>query len=194
MQLCDATSALGVALVDAQGETVDYAAMLDPFDVKVAAAEWRIVLKLVRSSNVALWSGARQMIVRSQRKTFATIALEEGYAIVLVMHRHAFAISGRALGEAVRELSREAGLSLPAGFDDGSERWSRVDVRTLDDDPRRPQAIWHRGAWHDVVILGHYSARSKLGTELGYRARLRSGAELTIVREPLGRWYVDENP
>jgi hypothetical protein len=41
MRLCDATAAFGAALVDAEGETVDYAGSLSPFEIRVAAAEWR---------------------------------------------------------------------------------------------------------------------------------------------------------
>ncbi len=42
MRLCDAIAAHGAALVDAEGETVDYAGSLSPFEIRVAAAEWRL--------------------------------------------------------------------------------------------------------------------------------------------------------
>jgi hypothetical protein len=47
-QLCDDCGALAAALVDGEGETVDYAGLLSPYEIKVAAAEWRIVLAVVR--------------------------------------------------------------------------------------------------------------------------------------------------
>jgi hypothetical protein len=43
--------------------------------------------------------------------------------------------------------------------------------------------------WQRIEVLGRVMG---LGRELGYRCRLRSGAELTLVREPAGTWYADE--
>jgi hypothetical protein len=42
-----------------------------------------------------------------------------------------------------------------------------------------------------VEVLGVYGAEKG---NLGFRARLDSGAELTLVRERLGRWYADAVP
>jgi hypothetical protein len=41
-----------------------------------------------------------------------------------------------------------------------------------------------------LEVLGRWPSDLSRG-DVGYRARLPSGAELTLVREPLGRWYVD---
>ncbi len=44
-RLLRATSgARAAALVDFEGETVDYAGVLDPFELRIAAAHWQIVL------------------------------------------------------------------------------------------------------------------------------------------------------
>jgi hypothetical protein len=191
-RLCDGTGALGAALVDQEGETVDYAADVDPFDVKVAAAEWRLALELARAHRAPLWRNAEQLLVRAQKRSFAVIALEEGYALVVLMLKHSFGISSRALGQAVREVCSEAGLALPAAFENEKERWVRVEVRTRKDDPRRPEAILHESDWRPLVILGHFSSGTRLYMEIGFRARLPSGEEVTLVREPLGRWYADD--
>ena len=93
----------------------------------------------------------------------------------------------------MRDISKEAGLSVPLAFRAEKERWTRVEVRTAKVDPRRPEALWRDGTWAALTILGHYEKSGAL-PEVGYRARLLSGAEITLVREPLGRWYADDIP
>lgn len=193
MRLCDATGAFAAALVDSDGETVDYAGTIDPFQIKVAAAEWQIALRLVRGSRVPAWEQTQYLSFRGGRRSFTAVALAEGYAIVIVLLRHSLTLSWRALCEAVRDISNEAGLPIPRAFRAEKERWRRVEVRTAQGDPRRPEALWRDGAWAALTILGHYQ-NSGAVPEVGYRARLLSGAEITLVREPLGRWYVDDIP
>jgi hypothetical protein len=82
---------------------------------------------------------------------------------------------------------------MPRAYVSAKERWTRVEVRTRIGDPRRPEAVWRAGAWCQLVILGHFEHRGA-HPELGFRARLATGAEFTLVREPLGRWYVDDMP
>jgi hypothetical protein len=181
---------VAAALVDAGGETVDYAGGLDPFDIKVTAAEWAIVLMLLRSSRIGDWARTDELVVRGQRRSFFARSLDDGYAIVLSLLPRAFGVSPRGLSEAVRELCAEAGMSVPASLRREKERWSRVQVRSASRDRRRPAALWIGGTWSVVEVLGRWTA--DLGPrEVGYRARLPSGAEVTLVREPLGRWYVD---
>lgn len=190
MRLCDSVGAVGAALVDAEGETVDYAGAIDPFDIKVAAAEWVILLALLRSSRIPSWPETRSVVIRAAKKSFFVQTLADGYAIVIQLLPHAFSVSQRAITEAVRELSLEAGLDLPSELRKPREYWCRIDVRCEARRPRRPSAVWLEGAWSAVEVLGRWSA--DLGPrEVGYRARLASGAELTLVRERLGRWYVE---
>ena len=186
-RLCDAVPAVAAALVDPEGETVDYAGALDPFDIKVAAAEWTVIASMLRASRVPSWPETEQIVVRGAEKSFLIELLSDGYAVVLELPRRAFGGSERALGEAVRDLCAEAGLALPARLARVHDRYQEVEVRTVG---RRPAALWLEGAWHPVEVLGHWreTARPR-GT--GYRARLASGAEITLVHEALGRWYTD---
>ena len=78
MALCDGTGALGVALVDREGETVDYAGYLDPFTLKVAAAEWRIVLDVVREVPHPHYKSTDGILVRGKKKSFAVVGLPDG--------------------------------------------------------------------------------------------------------------------
>ncbi len=192
-RLCESTAALGAALVDRQGETVDYAGYISPFDLKVAAAEWRLVLdQLARASATLAWPDTHELVVRAERLSFIAVPLSEGYALVLQLCRHAGGISRRALGEAVRELCREAALESPR--EPITERWELVEVRTAIGNARRPQAIWHGGQWHQLEILGRYRAGELGRREVGYRARLGTRVDISLVREPLGRWYALDLP
>ncbi|MFC1642955.1 hypothetical protein ACFL5O_09785 [Myxococcota bacterium] len=191
--LCESTGALGAALVDPVGETVDYSASVDPFAIKVAAAEWRLVLHLLTENGKALgWPGTRELVVRSTFLSFLVATLTEGYALVLIMRRYAGGVSARALGEAVRELSREAGLPSPIQAE--IERWEHVQVRASRHDGRRPEAVWFDGSWQEVEILGRYAAPELRFREVAYRGRLGIGLEITLVRERLGRWFVHDLP
>jgi hypothetical protein len=193
LRLCDNTGALGAALVDQEGETVDYAGSLDPYEIRVAAAEWRLVLRYITASMIPTWSDTHELIIRSRRRSYAVRLLPEGYAIVLQLFARCFSVSHRALGEAVRDLCTEAGFELPHEIAD-REKWTRVEVNTVPEDPRRPAAIWAGSVWLRVEVLGRYNATALERGEVGYRARLANGAEVNLVREQLGRWYAEDLP
>jgi hypothetical protein len=182
---------LAAALVDGEGETVDYAGLLSPYEIKVAAAEWRIVLAVVRESRLPGFHTVGALTVRAKGRTFVMEAMPDGYAIALCLPQRAFNISRRAVGQAMRELAHEAGIVLPEAR--SQVNWARVKVRTPAGSRlyRRPDAIWLQGAWSPITILGRYQARDLSHSELGYLARLTSGAEVFLVREPLGVWFID---
>lgn len=190
-RLCDDSGALAAALVDAEGETVDYAGLLSPYAVKVAAAEWRLVLAIVEASRPPQFQGVGSITIRARARSFVVESLPDGYAIALCLPRHCGFVSQRALAQAKRELSHEAGLALLAGR--AQDHWARVQVRIPAASRRqqRPDAIWVGEAWTSLTILGRYQARDLSRSELGYLARLASGAEVLLVREPLGVWFID---
>jgi hypothetical protein len=190
LRLCESVGAIGAALVDAEGETVDYAGSMDPFDIKVAAAEWVVLLALLKESKVPRWSDTQTVFIRGAKKSFFVQLIADGYSVVMQLLPYAFAVSKRGMDEAVRELCTEAGLTLPPLLEKERERWRRVDVRCEPRRSRRPSAVWIGNGWSPVEVLGRWT--SDLGPrEVGYRARLQSGEELTLVRERLGRWYSD---
>ena len=191
VRLCEDCGGLAAALVDGEGETVDYAGLLSPYEIKVAAAEWRIVLKVVQESRVPGFHHVQRLTVRAAGRSFLMEALPDGYAIAVCLPRHCFNVSRRALAQAIRDLSREAGLELPEAR--AQSNWVRVSVRTPGATRlhRRPDAIWLEDAWSPITILGRYQARDLSHSELGYLARLASGAEVFLVREPLGIWFID---
>jgi hypothetical protein len=179
---------LGAVVVDAEGEAVDYAGGLTPFDIKVAGAHLRIVLDEVgaftRPPRPNQLGRPTQVVVRGVRRSFLARPLAEGYALAIVLKRHGFVVSSRAVAIAEHRLALEAGWpSVPRLL------WHPVHVETAYRNRRRPLRMLAGSTWQRVEVLGSLVG---LGRERGYRCRLRSGAELTLVREPAGTWYADE--
>jgi hypothetical protein len=175
---------IAAVLVDEEGETVDYAGRLAPYDIKLAAAHFQIVLREL--CNVAPTGGVRAVVVRAQHASYLARLLFGGYVLVLVCTPEgAFEISARALRQVEMELSREADWPPDDGAQPG---WLRVYVSL--GPSGAPLELWLRGgARVRVAVLG--SAVGLAEFERGYRVRTAAGSELTLVREPNGTWYVD---
>jgi hypothetical protein len=188
-RLCDATGAAAVALVDDEGETVDYTGSLVPYDVKVMAAEMALVLRQVQTTRSPVLASAQSVLVRGSQGSFWLQPLTLSYALVLQMPRRSFGVSLRALAEAVHEICSEAQLPLPAHL--AMERWARVEVQ--EHRSHRPQALWMNGKWSRIEVLGQWSEQARSRREMGYRARVASGEEVTLVREKRGLWFVDDS-
>ncbi len=178
--------AVGTALVDYEGETVDYAGYLEAFDLKVTAAHWQIVL--AETAEAEKIGPIRQITVRARTKSYVLRRIHDHYALILILHPHAaFAVSERALQEAASRISREAGWTMPQG----TTRWSCVQVQTEPNDRKRPLLVRVSDAWQPVEVMGALVGLKP--TERGFRVRLPSGAEMMLVRERLGRWFADEH-
>lgn len=198
--------ARGAVLVDSEGETVDYAGRAKPFDLKVAAAHWRIVLDETRERPG--FRDVRSIAVRAARASYLVQTLPDGYALVLVMVRSAgFSGWQRAVASCAHALGEEAGWKRDAS--ELPPRWFPVTV--LRDERRRPAAVREGGRLHPLEILGTLQAGVAGGvaaaaatatatatqTWLGprdraWRIRFESGLEATLVREPGGACYLDE--
>jgi len=203
----------GAALVDSLGETVDYAGILEPFDVKVAAAHFQLLLKEIRE--VGPFSSAFQLTVRAQGRSYLMRSLDQDYSLLVILHRHgAFAVSRRALDEAAARLCTEAGLEATVF----APSWFQVEVESHGHG-KRPAKMRQLGAyiglrssrqppapapfstaqrppdpsaWSKVEVIGALTGTTR--RERGYRIRLDTGAEMTLVRERDGLWFVDEPP
>jgi hypothetical protein len=177
--------ARAAALVDRQGETVDYSGGLDPFAMRLAAAHWRIVLDEVNGQPT--FRPVRWLALRGGRVSYLVHELPEEYALIVVLARAAgFSGWRRAVAACAHALANEAGWSWrPAP-------WFAVQVTA--DERRRPCSL--RPAGPDtrprpVEILGTI-AGGLARRERGWRVRLDTGVEATLVREPGGVWYSDE--
>jgi hypothetical protein len=186
-RLCEGCSAHAAALVDKEGETVDYAGRISPYEIRVAAAELRLVLAFTRTAEIPGFPLVDEIRIRTGQRSYAIVGLGDGYAIVLELLRHSFSLSQRALVQATLELESEAGIE--SVLRPGGTRWRRVEVRPSTLDRRRPEAVWLDGSWHAVTVLGRYRTGDLARRERGYLARLSNGAEFSLVREPLGFWF-----
>ena len=190
-RLCESTAGLSAALVDSGGETVDYAGVLDPFETRVAAAEWGLILRTLKGTRELDRTDTAELYFRGRRRSFTVIPLSQGYALVIETPACSLFLSKRAVVQAVHDISTEAGLALPETWLTVRERWTRVNVR-FDRRFRRPTALWRSGEWQTLHVMGRMT-RDQLGrSEAGYRVRAADGAEITLVREPLNRWYMEE--
>lgn len=195
--------AYGAALVDLEGETVDYAGLVGSFDLRVAAAEVRLALDQISRAmprGEGLW-----MVLRGARKSLVARELPEGYALVLLLRRRAgFTASRRAFAACERELAEEAGWRAPSFRErsDGRGRAPRADqaVAKLDapwwpievevDGRGRPRQVrTPRGQTLGVEVLGAIVGLAS--GERGFRVRTQDGEEVTLVREARRCWYVD---
>jgi hypothetical protein len=173
------------ALVDGGGETVDYAGAGAPYDTRVAAAHWRLVLDSVRAQ--ALFADVRSLVVRTHRASFIVHALPEGYALLVRLGRGAgFRGWQRALPACARRIAWEAGW-----LDISGVSWFDVDVSC--DVAGRPCALACDGKREDLEVIGKHRTERTL-PEQAWRVRLSSGAEVTLVCESRRFWYMDEAP
>jgi hypothetical protein len=174
--------AFAAALVDREGETVDYVGSVDPFEIKVAAAEWRIAIEQAREQPT--FATIQSIILRGDRQSFFTYVLPDAYALVLALRRRGgFTPLTRPLAVCERALAIEADWPrrvLP--------RWYPVGVQT--DERRRPTLVHATsGKSHGLVVLGGVVGLRR--KERGWRVRLDTGEEMTLVREPGDFWYSD---
>jgi hypothetical protein len=187
--------ARAAAIFDFEGETVDYAGELAPFDVRVAAAHFQLVLSEVRERPG--FETAFEVTALSERGGYFARVIDPGYGLLLILRRGGtFAVSRRALAEIEMRVLVEAGLRKPQ-----RPPWYRVVVelggkgarptRLCPAGWRSPSGEQHPlGPWLGVEILG---ALVGLGPrQRGFRVRLENGAEMTLVRESRRLWFVDE--
>lgn len=186
--LCEATGACCAVLVDREGETVDYGGRGDPFDIRVLAAEWRLVLQ--HAGNSPLAGPEMEMVVRASRKSFLVRALPEGYALVMQLPRRATRTSERALALARKRLCKEAGFEDTARGRTGD--WTSVTVEEAAGRTKRPVRVTLEETSHEVTVLG-LIRQDAVEREKSFRIRLSSGEERTLVREPFGHWYLEED-
>lgn len=178
--------AFACALVDGLGETVDYAGLVDPFDLKLAAAHLQILLRQLE--DIGSLGAPRSLVIRSARRTLVARGLPEGYVLVLLLRRRAgFTASERAFETCERALAVEAGWCER----DARARWFPMEIEV--DRRGRPRLV------RDASDSGEPIRAEVLGSVMGlhprqrgFRVRLLNGRELTLVREPGRAWYGDD--
>jgi hypothetical protein len=176
--------AYAAALVDSLGECVDYTGRSSPFDIKLAGAHGQIML--AQTATIGALGPARWLIVRALRMTFVARALPDNYAVVVTLRKRAgFSESSRAFAACERALYIEADWGTPPR----SGAWPvSVECNRFG----RPLRLSSAGSSvpHAVEVIG--AVVGLPGHNRGFRVRLESGLEVTLVREAGGFWYADE--
>lgn len=181
--------AIGVVLVDYEGETVDYVSdVLDPFELKVMAAHFRLILQQVeKNSFTEKLAGmpSRLNIVTSQQ-TFMIHALPDGYALLMLLKPDAILHTiERPLNECIRALYVEAGWSAYKH----SLQWHTIQVES--DRSEKPIAIFLSENRWSVVIIGRVITGLQQG-EIGFRVVVENtDCECTLIRSFDEQWYSD---
>jgi hypothetical protein len=125
--------ARGAAIVDFEGETVDYAGTVDPFELRVAAATFGLVLADLRSCKNL--KHAERIAVRLGNAGYIMCVLDESYSLMIVLRTlGTFLVSHRLLAEFKSRILLEAGL--PAS----RSHWQRVEVEP-NEKTVRPQRL-----------------------------------------------------
>jgi hypothetical protein len=175
--------ARGAAVFDFEGETVDYAGIVDPYELKVAAATFQIMLNEARSLSLGI--GLRSVNANLRKSSYLVHVLDDGYSLLVILRTlGTHCVSDRLLREV------RARLLVEAGLDDATPvAWHRVDARTS---PRgKPTAIRDPSAseWVPVDVLGSFTAGPE---ERGFRIHTATGSEINLVGERVGLWFIDE--
>jgi hypothetical protein len=190
---------LGAALVDGEGETVDYAGdRLDVFDIKVAAAQWRILLQEIEQGKLSAEGGAPQRVtLLCEHRTYVIDSLPEGYALLVIAHQAApLAHLNSAIDRALIALHAEVGWAAPPEV----ERWWPIDVGV--DDEGRPSTLRLKTREVPLGVIGRITQGLR-GGEHGYRVAIGPNEsraederrdEVTIVQGVDRRWYADAPP
>lgn len=185
--------ARGAAIVDLEGETVDYAGELDPFELRIAAATLQLVFADVRE--LAQLGSAFQLNTSMGRAGYLLRVLDPSYSLLLVLRKlGTFVVSQRVLVEIESRILAEAGLPIvrkPNAF--------RVEVETHGLGPRaRPVRVRPAPSALDTCVLD-WMPVEVLGLLLGvaageraFRVRLQTGGELTLIRDAARFWFSDE--
>ena len=182
--------AFAAALVDGEGECVDYAIRTDadPYDVKVAAAHWTIALFDIAASRRAFGSMGSIKPSSAAATNAATSSARfpnDTPSSSSCASRAGFVSFVRAIDACERAMALEAAWTLERG----RGIWIAVDVEV--DERKRPCWLSMGSLSCSVEVLGALTQLHR--RERGWRVRLPSGGELNLVREVGNRWYADEN-
>lgn len=189
--------AAGVALVDELGECVDYAGVLDPYEVRLASAHMQLELRKAHQELEDKIGAVRAMTVCAHKRTFIAQSLLEGYILILVFTGGApLCISSRALAQAEYDIRLEGGWDPPPDI----ERWIQLLVDARPRPLATPSSLYRRrlarrrcdrsggrvGGWRAGISGAHgQRGRNDLGARAS-RALVRGRSVLTRAEKGCG--------
>lgn len=186
-----ARNVVAVIVVDAEGESVDYCTTLDPFDAKVAAAQYRVVVADIVRRLAGLLGEPFELEVEAERLRVLVRRIDEHYALVALAEVGDFSTeTRRAIRRSVVAFRHEAALDVPV-FEFRSTQ-VEVRVRAAHAWPYAPRAfrVSAGQAWQPVgAVLGRWGVGD--AQLMCFRVRTVDGDELTLAYDhEIHRWEI----
>ncbi len=178
--------AVAAVFVDAQGESVDYCATLDPYEAKIIGAQLHVTMRAVRDACALRAGETAFMHVHGADRDLAVRRLDDEYSLVVVTRSAGLSSLLRdAMERAVTSLRLESGLAPPIW--EPSAAAVRVEVRLSTAGwAYAPRAFHRRGERVELhSVLGRWVEESAgEGTAVCFRVQTAAGEELTLVHRP----------
>lgn len=171
--------ALCATFLDGEGETIDLATRVDPFDARIFSAEFALPLASMRSASRELGVGAtRELRLIGESRCALVRYVSDGCDVLVVLDGETGL--GRASFECARAAARLA-------FEAGLPSWRPVSVSPVTSSGAMPEAFIEDGRTRRVAaVLG---APDSTMTE-SLLVRTREGDECVIARDPTTeRWF-----
>ena len=185
------TGVIAVCFVDGEGECVDYASSLSPFEIKVTGAQLLVTMEETAARLRTISAGEAWWVhVQGSERELACRRVSEDYLLVVVTKPRA--MTRRLMGgieQTVAELRREAEIDAP--------RWEtvadsvRVEVRRAVGWPYAPAAYVDEQGQRVVIddVLGRWTEGTGRRSKVAFRVRTEGGEELTLVHHRAAdRW------
>lgn len=184
-------AALCAVFVDHDGECIDYATRVDPFEAQVGAAQLMLLssqlspcLRRTGAGGLILW------VLETEKRDFVVRRVTDEHAVVVALV--AGGVSARvlrAMAALAEVLRREGGLAV-AAWDPWGEPFE-VTVRTSPGFGYAPAMLSAAdGAPREVEVLGRWHEGGSISSQEVVCFRVRCGPdEFTLVHDPaLDRW------
>ena len=183
---------LAAVVVDGDGECVDYASVIDPYEAKVFGAALLGTTAEITAATRRMGAGSPiQWVVEASKYDLLVRRLSDDFALVVVL-------SSRGLnGHVLAAMNTLAGaLRYEAGLDaatwDPSSVPFRVQTRLGPDGEELPASVYDGGVAQAVqAVLARWTERGVISSadRTCFRVRVAKG-ELTLVFEPvLKQWH-----
>lgn len=177
--------ALCAVFVDTEGECIDYASSIDPFEAKVSGAHALMLMDGLRDSQLKL--GLHEpyalSIAGAERELWARRITDDYLLTVLTLPGAEGTQMWTVLGAAARDFRSEVAASDPS--------WEpttklEVVVRAAVGWPFAPAAFSQHGVRVTITdVLGRWTEPGSSDEELScFRVRTADGQELTLVHDP----------
>jgi hypothetical protein len=183
---------LSATFVDGEGECIDYASRLDPYEAQVIGAQLQVVsaelaarLRALQGGDLILW------VLEAELRDFVVRRVTDEHSVAVALTHHGLSARLlRAVAVLAEALRRESGLGVPA--------WDPLAVPF--EVQVRPSSGWGyapctlrvgAAASQPLEVLGRWIERGSISAEdvVCFRVRAKD-QELTLAHDrSLDRWY-----